>query len=83
AELAIGNGMVILSPPYDEFQVPGENAVHHQSLYVSVTNAHAHKANAISAGVTLKTDLRETDYGAIVYSARDFAGYHWIFAHSL
>ncbi len=83
AELAMGDGMIILSSVYDKFQVPGADSVHHHCLYVSVDDANAHKAAAIDAGATLTADIRDTDYGARVYSVTDFAGYHWIFAQTL
>ena len=83
AELALGNGMVILSSAYDAFEVPGESAVHHQCLYVSISDAVAHKARSLEGGAKLVSDIRDTDYGARVYAASDLAGYHWIFAETL
>ena len=83
AELALGDGMIILSSVYDKFQVPEANSVHHHCLYVSVEDATAHKTNAVGSGATLVADIRDTDYGARVYSVTDLAGYHWIFAQTL
>ena len=83
AELALGDGMVTLSPPYEEFQVPNDDSVHHHCLYLSIADAQAHRDNSVANGAKLTSELRKTDYGALVYSARDFAGYHWIFAQSL
>ena len=83
AELALGDGMIILSSVYDKFQVPAVDSVHHHCLYVAVEDAKAHKATSIGAGATLVADIRDTDYGARVYSVTDVAGYHWIFAQTL
>ena len=83
AELALGNGMIILSTPYEPFEVPNTGSVHHQCLYVSINNAKLHKTNAVENGAILVSDLRDTDYGARVYCVDDFAGYQWIFAETL
>lgn len=83
AELELGNGLVILSQPYDDFAIPGPASVHHQALYVFVDDAEAHHAQARSAGAEVTAAPRDTDYGARVYSARDLAGYHWLFAQQL
>ena len=83
AELSLGDGMVILSAPYDDFRIPARDSSHHQCLYVSVEDAAAHKAQTIATGAELVSDLRDTDYGAKVYAATDLAGYHWIFAETL
>ncbi|MEM1231866.1 MAG: VOC family protein [Pseudomonadota bacterium] len=83
AELALGNGMIILSQPYDAFEVPAAASVHHHCLYISVADARTHQAIAESAGAAITAELRETDYGALIYGARDLAGYHWLFAQTL
>ena len=83
SELALGDGMIILSSVYDKFQVPAADSVHHHCLYVSVEDAQSHKTTSIGAGATLIADIIDTDYGARVYSVTDLAGYHWIFAQTL
>ena len=83
AELSVGNGMIILSTAYDSFQVPNEDTIHYQCLYVTVSDAASHKERALRNGATLQSELRDTLYGARVYSVSDLAGYHWIFAEDL
>ncbi len=83
AELALGNGMIILSQAYDAFEVPSATSVHHHCLYLSVADARTHRAIAEGAGATITAELRETDYGALIYGATDLVGYHWLFAETL
>ncbi|MEM9623343.1 MAG: VOC family protein [Pseudomonadota bacterium] len=83
AELALGNGMIILSTPYDGFRVPTAASIHHQCLYVSVDDARHHLRTALNAGARLVSDIRDTDYGARVYAVSDPVGYQWIFAETL
>jgi uncharacterized glyoxalase superfamily protein PhnB len=82
AELEFGNGLIILSGVYEPFQIPPQTAVHHHTLYVSVAEVDSHCQRAQQHGAQITSELRDTDYGARVYSAQDLAGYHWIFAEA-
>ena len=75
--------MVILSGVYEPFAVPSPTATHLQCLYVSVADAQAHRDRAAEHGAEILSEPQATDYGAKVYTARDCAGYHWIFAETL
>ena len=83
AELELGNGLIILSAPYDQFQVPATDSTHHQLLYVFVDHVDGHAVQAAECGAEITQAPSDTSYGARVYSVRDFQGYHWIFAQQL
>ena len=83
AELTLGNGLIILSTAYDGFVSPSAGSTHHQLLYVFVDNVDEHCEIARTAGAVITSEPATRDYGARVYGAEDYAGYHWIFAQQI
>ena len=83
AELELGNGLIILSAEYGDFRVPEKTSTHHQLLYIFVDNVDRHVEHAMEGGAQITSAPSNTSYGARVYGARDYEGYHWIFAQQL
>jgi uncharacterized glyoxalase superfamily protein PhnB len=77
AELALGNGMVMLG----QSSPPGDGEWNHGpgSLYVVVDDPDAHHSTAASAGAEIAVALYDTDYGSRNYAARDPEGTVWTF----
>jgi uncharacterized glyoxalase superfamily protein PhnB len=80
AELAYGNGMVMLASARNDSPfgriAKDLGAV---SVYVVVEDADAHHARAVAAGAEIVLPLRDQDYGSRDYSARDPEGNIWSF----
>lgn len=86
AELAFGNGMVMLGSAGGEGQyetlLSSLNAAGGkptQGVYVIVEDADAHYARAKAAGAEILIDLKDEDYGGRDYTCRDLEGYVWTF----
>jgi uncharacterized glyoxalase superfamily protein PhnB len=78
AELAIGQGMIMLgSGGRPDPANPWRSTP--QGVYVHVPDIDAHYARAKAAGAEIVMALRDTDYGAREYSARDPDGHLWSF----
>lgn len=77
AELAYGNGMVMLGPS------GGSGAVFDtgpQAIYVVVDHdIDAFHDRAVAAGAEIVYPLTDQDYGSRDFSAKDFAGHVWSF----
>jgi uncharacterized glyoxalase superfamily protein PhnB len=71
AELAYGDGMVMVGPSQDD-ATTGWN-------YVVVEDADAHYERAKAAGADIVRALEDQDYGSRDYSARDPEGNRWSF----
>ncbi len=50
-----------------------------QAIYVSVSDADAHHAQAVAAGAEILSSPFDTDYGSREYAARDLDGFRWDF----
>lgn len=85
AQLAFGNGMVMLGPAGDrEFdrlvKPPGDvGGIGTQSPYVIVQDADVHYAQARAAGAEIVMDLADQEHGGRAYSCRDPEGHVWNF----
>lgn len=86
AELAFGNGMVMLGSvakpgPWSQYTAHpdeiGGRAT--QSAYVIVSNCKAHYERAKAAGALIVLDYEEKNYGGAGYSCRDLEGHLWSF----
>ena len=78
AELAFGNGMVMLAggqrpDPANPWSTESGG------IYVAVDDVDAHHARAKAAGAQIVRPLADTGYGAREYSARDIEGHLWSF----
>ncbi|MEU4093112.1 VOC family protein [Streptomyces sp. NPDC026673] len=80
AELAYGNGMVMLGGERSgtAFSRIAE-ALGAVSVYVVVEDADAHHERAVAAGAEVVLPLTDQDYGSRDYTARDPEGNLWSF----
>jgi len=85
AQLAFGNGMVMLSSVFDtEYgrlikqpeEVGGANT---QSCYLVVEDADRVYARAVAAGARIVLDIKDQDYGGRDFTCRDPEGHLWTF----
>jgi uncharacterized glyoxalase superfamily protein PhnB len=80
AELAYGDGMVMLGetprePDSNRLDMP----VGGTSVYIVVDDPDAHYERARAAGVKIRRELRDEDYGSRGYTAEDAEGNLWSF----
>ncbi|WP_435129520.1 VOC family protein [Actinacidiphila sp. bgisy144] len=80
AELAHGNGIVMLGTATDEGAY-GQAAQHlgPTSVYVAVDDVDAHYARTAAAGAKIVAPLTDKDYGSRDYVVRDAEGNLWCF----
>ena len=80
AELAYGDGMIMLG---DAPREPDSNRLDMPigggSVYIVIDDPDAHYERAKAAGVKIRRELRDEDYGSRGYSAEDAEGNLWSF----
>lgn len=81
AELTLGDGVVMLgsNKPERGWVSPRDLPALNQLVSVYVDDPDAHCARARAAGAEIVQDLRDEDYGARGYLARDPEGNQWYF----
>jgi uncharacterized glyoxalase superfamily protein PhnB len=81
AQLAFGDGAVILAEPWGGSQPPGGPPSH--SVMVRVEDADAHHEHARKQGARILSPPTDYPYGERQYSAEDLSGRHWTFTQSI
>ena len=85
AELALGNGMIMLGDVETEYgrlvAAPNKGEPVTQGIYVVVEDADSHYARAKAAGAEIVLDIKTQDYGGRDYTARDLEGHVWTFGN--
>lgn len=81
SELSFGGGVVMVSSPKPEAGRigPREAGGMCAALSLFVEDPDAHHAQAVAAGAEIVEPLRDEDYGARGYGARDPEGHLWYF----
>lgn len=85
AELSYGGSVMMLGPVAEtEFgkymKAPDETGgMVTQSVYIVVSDADAHYAEATKAGAEIIIDIKDQDYGGRDYTCRDPQGHIWSF----
>ena len=85
AQLAFGNGMVMLGSAHDDeygkLVRPPRDAggVSTGSPYVIVDDVDKHYARAVAAGAKIVLDIEDKDYGGRGYTCRDPEAHVWSF----
>jgi uncharacterized glyoxalase superfamily protein PhnB len=83
AQLALGNGMIMLGDVETEYgrlvAAPAKGQPVTQGIYVVVDDADAHYAQAKATGAEIVIDIKTQDYGGRDYTARDPEGHVWTF----
>jgi uncharacterized glyoxalase superfamily protein PhnB len=80
AELAYGDGMIMVGdaprePDTNRLDMP----IGGGSVYIVIDDPDAHYERAKTAGVKIRRELRDEDYGSRGYSAEDPEGNLWSF----
>ena len=80
AELAYGDGVIMLGdaprePDFNRLDMP----IGGGSVYIVIDDPDAHYDRAKTAGVKIRRELRDEDYGSRGYSAEDPEGNLWSF----
>src|SRR5579859_257156 len=78
AQLAFGNGTVVVTEPRTSKVLPGR-----QSVLVRVEDVDAHFARARDRGARIIEEPRDFPYGERQYVAEDLGGHHWGFSQSV
>src|SRR6185295_6933677 len=83
SELSFGEAVVMVSSPKpDQKRVaPGDLPGTSQALSLHVADPDAHYARAKAAGAVIMRELRDEEYGARGYEARDPEGHIWYFGN--
>jgi uncharacterized glyoxalase superfamily protein PhnB len=84
AQLRFGNGMIMLGSASDDaygrlVRPPAPGQAASQGIYVVVTDADRHCAQALAAGAEILRALTDQDYGGRDYTCRDPEGHVWTF----
>ena len=82
AELGLGDNLIMLSSPFEEFGLrsPLDLEGLHGQILCYVDDVDAHHAKAKEAGATVVGEPRDQDYGDRSYRAVDPEGHRWVFA---
>lgn len=83
SELSLGNAVIMVSSPKDEFRrvSPRSAGGLPQALSVYVQDPDAHHAVAVSRGALLVRPLQDEEYGARGYMVTDPEGHLWYFGN--
>jgi uncharacterized glyoxalase superfamily protein PhnB len=81
SELSLGPGVIMVSTSKPEAGLvsPRRLPAVNQALCVRVDDPDAHYARAKTAGAAIIQELRDEDYGARGYMAKDLEGNRWYF----
>jgi len=82
AEMAIGDGLVLIGSSRSDFRNPAKLGTTTASLYVYVDCVDAHHARARKAGAKVIEKPETQGYGDRRYAVSDPEGHHWYFASS-
>jgi uncharacterized glyoxalase superfamily protein PhnB len=85
AQLKLGTNIIMLGSvrPDEGIQSPQNIGITTQALYIYVDNLDAHYENAKLAGTEIMSSIKETDFGAYEYHAKDIEGHLWTFGSFL
>lgn len=83
AELAIGDGEIMLGEPGPQYKSPkrlGETTV---GIHVYVADVDGHYERARAAGAEIRAEPADQEYGDRRYTAVDPEGHEWFFAQKI
>jgi PhnB protein len=83
AEMEIGDGLVMLGCPGDDYRNPRQLGGTTQGLYVYVDDVDRHFERAQKEGATILEEPGNQFYGDRRYTAEDPEGHQWFFAVQL
>jgi uncharacterized glyoxalase superfamily protein PhnB len=80
AELAIGEGSIMLGAPGGDYRSPKSSGCAAAQVQVYVDDVDAHYARAKAAGAEIRQGLADMPYGDRRYDAYDPEGHLWMFS---
>ena len=80
AEVALGEGVVMMGNPGPDYQNPKRRGGATQLVYVYVDDVDRHHEAARAAGATILREPEDQFYGDRTYGVEDPEGHHWSFA---
>ncbi len=80
AEIALGDGVVMMGNPGADYRNPKHLGAATQLIYVYVEDVDRHHEQAKAAGATITRELADQFYGDRTYGAEDPEGHSWHFA---
>jgi PhnB protein len=80
AEMRIGNGTIYLGDPGDQYRNPKALGQETVGIYVYVDDVDATFERARAAGVDIRQELEDEEYGDRRFTAVDPEGHQWFFA---
>lgn len=80
AEMRVGDGRIYLGDPGEQYRSPADQGAETVGIYVLVDDVDAHFERARAAGVEIREEPTDQEYGERRYSARDPEGHVWFFA---
>jgi len=83
AEMEIGDGLLMLGCPGDDYRNPRQLGGTTQGLYVYVDDVDSHFERARKEGATILEEPGNQFYGDRRYTAEDPEGHQWFFAVQL
>jgi uncharacterized glyoxalase superfamily protein PhnB len=80
AEMRLGDGIVFLGDPGDDYRSPKELGHATVLMHVYVDDVDAHYERARAAGAQIREEPADQEYGERRYAAVDPEGHQWFFA---
>ena len=80
AELALGEGSIMLGAPGGDYRSPKSSGCAPAQVQVYVDDVDAHYARAKAAGAEIRQGLADMPYGDRRYDAYDPEGHLWMFS---
>jgi uncharacterized glyoxalase superfamily protein PhnB len=79
AEVEVGDGVIMLGTPGEDFKNPNSLGGRTQSIYVYVDDVDAHFEQAKNAGAKIVREPEDQFYGDRNYGVQDPEGHEWYF----
>jgi uncharacterized glyoxalase superfamily protein PhnB len=83
AEMQLGDGVIFLGDPGDDYKNPKRLGQDTVGIYVYVDDVDAHCDRARAAGAEIVRDPSDEEYGDRRYDAVDPEGHRWYFAQRI
>lgn len=80
AEMAVGDGSIMLGDPGDEYRSPNNGGGWPAQISVYVGDVDEHHARASAAGAEIRQEPTDMPYGDRRYDAYDAEGHLWMFS---
>ena len=83
AEMRLGDGVIFLGDPGEDYRNPKRLGRETVGIHVRVDDVDAHYERARAAGATITEEPSDQAYGDRRYTAVDPEGHKWFFAESI